>query len=280
MLGDTTAFVTGGSQNIGRRIALTLADYGANVAVAARGEGIHETVELIDDPDRAIAVETDVTDVDSIESSVRETVEAFGGLDCVVNDAGIAGPTARIDDTTVDDWERTLDVNLLGQVHTVRAAAPHLRESARGRVVNISSTAAKDVLPSRSPYNVSKMGVIALTRSLALDLGDDGVTVNAVCPGATSGDRIDNSIEQQAANMGVSFEKAKERLFTGDAALGTLVDEEDTAEAVAFLASERARATSQDRRSTSTRGPAGSSVRYLKAKVYHISLLLIRYATE
>jgi NAD(P)-dependent dehydrogenase (short-subunit alcohol dehydrogenase family) len=241
MLEDTTAFVTGGSQNIGRRIALTLADYGANVAVAARGDGIHETAELIGDPDRALAVETDVTEVASIESSVRDTVEAFGGLDCVVNNAGVPGPTAPIDDTTVDEWERTLDINLLGQAHTVRVAAPHLRESARGRIVNISSTAAKNVLPSRSPYNVSKMGVIALTRSLALDLGDDDVTVNAVCPGATSGDRIDRSVEQQAANMGVSFEEAKERLFTGDAALGTLVDERDTAEAVAFLASDRAR---------------------------------------
>ncbi|WP_418280611.1 SDR family NAD(P)-dependent oxidoreductase [Halorubrum sp. DTA98] len=241
MLEGTTAFVTGGSQNIGRRIARTLADYGANVAVAARSDGIHETVDLIDDPDRALAVDTDVTDAESVESSIAETVETFGGLDCVVNNAGVPGPTASIEDTTLDGWEQTLDVNLMGQIHTVRAAAPHLRESDRGRVVNVSSTAAKDVLPNRSPYNVSKGAIIALTRSLALDLGDDGVTVNTVCPGATSGDRIDRSIEQQAENMGVSFEEAKARLFTGSAALGTLVEERDTAETVAFLLSDRAR---------------------------------------
>lgn len=240
MLENTTAIVTGASQNIGRQIALTLAEYGANVVVAARGDGIYDTVDAVSDPDRALAVETDVTEYESVRSSIEQTVETFGGLDCVVNNAGIPGPTASIEDATLEEWKHTMDVNLYGQVHMAKAAAPYLRDSPRGRIVNISSTAAKDVIPNRSPYNTSKMGVIGLSRSLALDLGGDGVTVNTVCPGATKGKRIDRSIEEQAERMGVSFETAKERLFTGDSALGILTEETDIAEAVAFLASDRA----------------------------------------
>lgn len=247
MLDGVTAFVTGASRGIGREIAETLAREGANVAAAARSGGIDETVAAIDDPDRTLAVETDVTDEASVRESVAETVSEFGGLDCLVNNAGIAGPTAPVEEVDRTEWDRTLAVNVTGAYLCAKHAAPHLRESDRGSVVNISSISGKRPLPERTPYTASKMALVGLTRTLAFELGDDEVTVNAVSPGATRGPRIEQVIEAQAEEMGVSYEEAKRRRFDEPAAIGRLVEPEDTAEMVAFLASEKARhVTAQD----------------------------------
>lgn len=244
-LDGLTAFVTGGSQGIGREIALTLADEGATVAVAARGDGIHDTAAAIGE--RGLAVRTDVTDEASVREAVAETVDAFGGLDCLVNNAGIAGPTAPVEEVTVEEWAQTMDVNVTGMFRTVKHAAPHLRESERGSVVNIASISGKRPLEHRTPYTASKMAVIGFTRTLAFELGEDDVTVNAVCPGATEGPRIRDVIEAQAESLDVSYEEAKRRVFTEDAALGDLVAAEDVANMVAYLASEKARhVTGQD----------------------------------
>lgn len=247
MLEDTTAFVTGASQGIGQEIATQLAAEGANVALAARGEGIYETAEIIGDEERALPVETDVTDEASVRSSIDKTVDTFGGLDCLVNNAGIAGPTAPVEEVTIEDWHETMDVNVAGMFRCVKHAASHLRESDRGSVVNISSISGKRPLKSRTPYTASKMAVIGLTRTLAFELGEDDVTVNAICPGATRGPRIDRVIENQAAQLDVSFEEAKREVFTDDTALGSLVDSEDVAAMVVYLASKKGRnVTAQD----------------------------------
>ncbi|SFR64234.1 SDR family NAD(P)-dependent oxidoreductase [Halogeometricum limi] len=247
MLDGTTAFVTGASQGIGREIAVTLAREGANVALAARSDGIEETAAQIDDPERVLTVRCDVTDEGSVEDAVGATVDRFGGVDCVVNNAGIAGPTKPIEEVEREEWDRTMAVNVTGMYLVAKHTAPHLRESDRGRMVNVSSISGKRPLESRTPYTASKMAVIGLTRTLAFELGDDGVTVNAVCPGATRGPRIDDIIERQADQLGVDYETAKAEVFTDDTALGRLVDASDVAEMVAYLASDAARhVTAQD----------------------------------
>lgn len=245
MLDGLTAFVTGGSQGIGREIALTMAGEGANVAVAARSDGIYETADEIGDG--ALPIETDVTDEASVMSSIEATVDEFGGLDCLVNNSGIAGPTAPVEEVTVDEWQQTMDVNVLGMFLTTKHAAEHLRKSDAGSVINISSISGKRPLPNRTPYTASKMAVIGLTRTLAFELGEDEVTVNAICPGATKGPRIESVIEKQAQKMGVPYEEAKRRVFTEDAALGELVTPADVANQVTYLASEKGRRiTAQD----------------------------------
>ena len=244
MLDGITAFVTGASQGIGRTIATELAAEGANVALAARSDGIHETAALIDDGDRTLAVETDVTDEASVEAAIEATVDRFGGLDCLVNNAGIAGPTKPIEDVAVDEWSHTMDVNALGPFLCTKHAAPYLRESERASVVNIGSISGKRPLANRTPYAASKMALIGLSRTLAFELGDDDVTVNTICPGATRGDRIERVIRGQADAQGISFEEAKERVFTQDAALGRLVDPEDVADMAVYLASQHGRRVS------------------------------------
>lgn len=139
---------------------------------------------------------------------------------------------------TVEKREGTMDVNVTGMFRCVKHAASHLRASDRGSVVNVSSISGKRRLANRTPYTASKTAVIGLTRTFAFEFGDDDVTVNAVCPGATRGPRIDDVIEAQADQMGVSFDEAKREEFTGDTALGRLTDSEDVAGMVAYLASE------------------------------------------
>lgn len=247
MLEDRTAVVTGASQGIGRRIAVEIAEAGANVALAARSEGIYETADRIDAHDRTLPVETDVTDEASVEGTMATIVEEFGGLDILVNNAGIAGPTAPVEKVTRAEWDRTMAVNVTGMFLMTKHAAQHLKESDRGSVINVSSISGKRPLKDRTPYVASKMAVVGLTRTLAFELGDDAVTVNAICPGATRGPRIERVIEEQADRLDVSFEEAKSRVFTDDAALGVLTEPEDIAAMVAFLASERGRhVTAQD----------------------------------
>ena len=247
MLSDVTALVTGASQGIGRQIARTFAEEGASVVLAARSDGIYETADLIGSDGECLPVETDVADEESVKATVEAAVEEYGGLDCVVNNAGIAGPTAPVEDVTVEEWQTTMDVNVMGMFLTVKHAAPHLRESDRGSVVNLSSISGKRPLPDRTPYTASKMAVIGLTRTLAVELADDNVTVNAICPGATTGPRIEDVIQNQADRQGISYEEAKAKTFTDDAILGVLTEPEDVANMCAYLAGEKGKhVTAQD----------------------------------
>ncbi|MFC6717464.1 SDR family NAD(P)-dependent oxidoreductase [Natrialbaceae archaeon GCM10025810] len=246
MLSDCTAFVTGASRGIGREIAIAFAEEGANVALAARGEGIYETADLIDAPERTLAVETDVTDSDSVTDAIEETVETFGELTCLVNNAGIAGPTAPVEGIEEDEWLETLDVNVVGIARAVKAAAPHLREAERGSIVNLSSIGGKRPYPNRGPYAASKMGVIGLTRTLAYEFGDDGVTANAICPGPVAGERIERVFERQAEERGVEPEVVKDEVRSSLAIRELIEPEEIAALAVHLAGPEGRHTTGQD----------------------------------
>lgn len=246
MLTGKTAYVTGASQGIGRHIAIELANRGASVAIAARGDGIYDTAEQIDD-NRALPVKTDVTEIDSIKESLEQTAEEFGGIDCVVNNAGIGGPHKTVEELPLEEWEYTLRVNLTGAFLVCKHALPYLKESERASLVNISSIAAKDPYPTRAPYSASKAGMIGFARDLAYEWGEHDITVNTICPGAVEGERIDRMIEKQAEKRGVSFEEAKRQRVTDRLPLDSIVDPGDIGAFVAFLASEHGRnITAQD----------------------------------
>lgn len=241
MLSNITALVTGASQGIGAEIAETFADHGANVTLAARSDGIYETAERIGDDDRTLPVETDVTDEASVEAAVGETADTFGGLDCVVNNAGVAGPVQPFDRVDPEEFLHVQNVNVAGPLVCAKHAAPYLRESDRGSVVNIGSIGGKRPYPNRTPYAASKMALIGLTRTLSYEFGRDDVTVNTVLPGPVEGPRIEEVVAKQAELADVE-DAEPASIGPDDFALPDYtIPPEDVAEQVAYLAGPHAR---------------------------------------
>ena len=118
-----------------------------------------------------------------------DALQALGGLDCLVNNAGIAGPTGRVEDLDPDEWDRCLAVDITGQFNCTRLAVPHLKQSRNGSIVNLSSAAGKFGFPLRTPYAAAKWAVIGFTKSLAMELGEFGIRANAILPGVVAGER-------------------------------------------------------------------------------------------
>jgi len=183
------AIVTGAASGMGRATAHLFADEGARVAVVDLGEdrvgAVVEEIRSVHGPDAAHGWAVDVSDAEQVAHLVAEVAEAFGGLDILVNNAGISRAAgAMSDDAEFDEvWAATLAVNLTAQARMVRAALPFLAAADGGRVVNIASTEGLIATAGITAYTASKHGVIGLTKSLAVELGRTGVTVNCVCPG-------------------------------------------------------------------------------------------------
>jgi 3-oxoacyl-[acyl-carrier protein] reductase len=180
-----TALVTGAASGMGRATAHVFAKEGANVAVTdvtADGAGVVAD-EIVASGGSAKAWALDVADRDTIERVVGEIAGHFGGLDIIVNNAGISVRVA-IDDPNYDEaWTKALALMLTAHPRIIRAALPHLRRSKSPRIVNIASTEALGATALHSPYSAAKGGVASLTRSLAVELGREGITVNCICPG-------------------------------------------------------------------------------------------------
>lgn len=183
------AIVTGAASGMGRATAHLFADEGAAVAVVDLGPervaAVVEEITAVHGPDRVMGCPLDVTDTEALQSTVRSVHTRFGRLDIVVNNAGVSMGSALDLDADAFDlaWDRTLAVNLSAYVRLVRAARPFLAASDAGRVVNIASTESIVATPTLSAYSASKAGVTGLTRSLAVELGREGITVNCICPG-------------------------------------------------------------------------------------------------
>jgi NAD(P)-dependent dehydrogenase (short-subunit alcohol dehydrogenase family) len=237
------AIVTGGGRGIGRAISQRLAAEGVAVTVSGTGRKHLDATadEIRARGGRAIVSLTDVSDEAAVRRMVEETLVAFGRIDILVNNAGISGPTAPIVNLDLAEWKRTLDVNTTGAFLCAKHALPSMIERRSGRVINITSVAGRIGYALRSPYAVSKWGMIALTRSLALEVGEHGITVNAIAPGAVRGDRIGEVVRARAAATGQSPETIERDFFTGTTALKRLVEPEEIAAAVVYLCSEDAR---------------------------------------
>jgi NAD(P)-dependent dehydrogenase (short-subunit alcohol dehydrogenase family) len=238
---DRVAVVTGANRGIGRAIATALAADGFTVAVTARDpatlDGTLADVEAFGGSGAAFGC--DVRDEESVQALAGAVLERWGGVHTVVANAGTAGPTAPVHEIDLAEWRDCLAADLDGVFLTFRAFVPALLAAGTGSLIAISSMTGKRPLLHRTPYAAAKMGVIGLVRTLALELGPAGIRVNAVCPGAVAGPRIQEVIRRQAAARGVSEAEAL-AVFTSGSPLGRLVEAEEVARACAFLASDAA----------------------------------------
>jgi len=225
------ALVTGAGRGIGRAIAMRLAAGGARVAVADLfKDELERTAGLVREAGgEALTIIADVTKQDDVERMVAEAVKAFGGLDVLVNNAGVS-TAGFIESVRDEDVERVLSVNLVGALRVTRAAAPHLKKSGRGRIINMSSVEGIRGSGLVPVYSSSKAGLLGLTRSNAIELARFNVTVNAVCPGPIDTDMLAPLMADP---------RFREKVSKG-VPLKRLGKPEDVAAAVAFFASEEA----------------------------------------
>lgn len=243
-----TAIVTGAGSGIGRHIADHLSQAGVNVLINdIRKEPAVETVKSLGDNEGNVdTVVGDASDPDVARSLVETAIEKFDCLDIIVNNVGIAGPTKPCEEISNDKLMNTLEINIGSAFHLAKAAIPEFKQQKSGYIINISSISGKRPLRNRTPYTISKMGIIGFTRTLALELGEYGVNVNAICPGSVEGPRLDSVIKKQAESQGRPVEEVRTE-FQKVSAKNNFVDPNDIADTVLYLCSERAKnVTGQD----------------------------------
>lgn len=228
-------FVTAGASGIGLEIASLLHKMGARVAFCDVVPGA--LAKAAQTMPESLALEADVTDEHAVMDAFGRVASHLGGLDALINNAGIAGPTAGVAEISAVDWRRCIDVCLTGQFLCARAAVPLIRSEGGGSIVNMSSAAGKHGYAFRSPYSAAKFGVIGLTQSLAKELGPDNIRVNAVLPGFVAGPRMEAVIANKAEAEGLSLTDMRSR-YLGSVSLRRMVDAGDVASTVAFLLSD------------------------------------------
>lgn len=230
--------ISAGAAGIGLAIARAFVREGAAVHVC---DVDASALAALAGSDPALsATRCDVADRDDVARYFAEGLARLGGLDCLVNNAGIAGPTGKVDEIDPAEWDRCLAIDLTGQFNCVRLAVPALRRSANASIMNVSSQAGRFGFPMRTPYAAAKWGVIGLARSLAMELGGDGIRVNALLPGIVAGERQQRVLAAKAQARGISFEEMEQLAFSYTS-IKEYVQPEDLADLVVFVASPRGR---------------------------------------
>ncbi len=234
-LKDKRVLVTAGAQGIGWAIAQKFLANGAHVHICDVDAQACEAARNTH-PNLSVSV-TDVSSEAQVAEMFADLRARWQKLDALINNAGVSGPTSRLEDTTLAAWQNTLDVNLTGTFLCARSAVPLLRAAGGGAIINISSVAGRLGFSLRSPYSASKFGLAGLTQTWAMELGPSNIRVNSVLPGVVSGDRVERVIAARAAAGGVSNDEMREQLVE-KVSLRRMTMPEDVANQVAYLCSD------------------------------------------
>jgi NAD(P)-dependent dehydrogenase (short-subunit alcohol dehydrogenase family) len=233
--------ITAGAAGIGREFARAFAANGAKVFVCDIDTQALDA--LAREIPGLIAKPCDMANRAAIERMVPEACAALGGLDVLINNAGIAGLTLPVDQMPPDEWDKVVAVNLTAMFDVSRLAIPHLKQSKAGCIINMSSIAGRHGFANRSPYAATKWAVIGFTKTLAIELGQWGIRANAIAPGAVEGDRIVRVFQGRAQISGRSMEEVKAAAMA-EQSIKTMIDPKDIAALAVFLASDAAKSIS------------------------------------
>jgi 3-oxoacyl-[acyl-carrier protein] reductase len=239
-LRGTVAVVGGASKGLGRACAQVLAAEGARVAICSRSKpDLEKAAQEIRDTTGAdvLAVAGDLDRHDAIQGLIKATVERFGRLDILVNNSG-GPPLARAHNATEEQWATALQRSLLFFARMSREALPHLKQGGRGRIINILAATVYNPIPNLALSGVTRLGVVAFAKSLADEVGRDGILVNNVCPGSIMTERMRSNVSSRAKELGISLDEALAQR-AADTAVGRVGEPDELAWLVAFLASSR-----------------------------------------
>jgi NAD(P)-dependent dehydrogenase (short-subunit alcohol dehydrogenase family) len=233
--------VTAGANGIGRASALRFVSEGARVHTC----DVDETAltELASSDPAITSSRCDVSNRAAVQKLFADAMTKLGGLDVLVNNAGVAGPTAKVEEMNPEDWDRCLEICLTGQFNCTRLAVPHLRQSKNASIVNISSAAGRLGFAMRSPYAAAKWGVIGFSKSLSIELGPDNIRVNAILPGLVAGDRQRRVLEAKAQQRGISYAEMERTAFSYTS-IKDYVTPEQIADQILFMCSPRGKTIS------------------------------------
>ena len=233
--------VTAGASGIGREIARAFAAQGATVFVCdIDAKGLESLAQEI--PGLGIKV-CDISKREDIERMIACCVDVLGGLDVLVNNAGIAGPTAPVEEVEPEEWDKVVQINLTGTFNVTRLVIPHLKKSPAGVIIIMSSVAGRFGYPNRSPYAATKWALIGFTKTLSIELGQYGIRANAILPGGVEGPRMQKVFEERARLSDQTVEKVKQASMANQS-IKTMVDPRDIAALAVFLASDHGKSIS------------------------------------
>ncbi len=235
---DQKVIVTAGAAGIGLEIVKAFAGRGAKIFVCdINADALKALEEIVPG---VITKTCDVSKRRDVEQMVAFAADALGGLDVLVNNAGIAGPTAPVEELDPDEWEKVMQVDLNGTFNVTRMAIPFLKKSSAGVIINMSSVAGRFGYENRSPYATAKWGIIGFTKTLSIELGKYGIRANAILPGAVAGPRIERVLQGRADANQTTLEQEKENAMAVQS-IKQFVDPKDIAALAVFLSSDAAK---------------------------------------